>query len=238
MGFVFWVAGVPSVVFFTFLAMIAALLPVVGLSIVAFPVGIILLLNGQTWQGIWVLGAYLLVVQNIDVLLRPRLVPKGAYLSPPLLLLGVFGGIQLLGPVGALYGPVVMVLLVTSISVYTKYMLRTDIQPYLDANGKLDLQKLGLEPDADDDDDQSEKKPGWFEKAANTVVGHLLDRSAPSDDDDRPDDGDKPDADQADEPDKPDNAGKPDDTGKSDDADEDDSGAPAVDDEQASDSQA
>lgn len=179
MGFVYWVAGVPSVLFFTLLSMIAALLPVVGLAIVAWPIGLILILNGQVWQGIWVFAAHILVVQNLDVVLRPRLVPKGAYLNPALLLLGVFGGINLLGPIGALYGPVIMVLLVTSISVYSKYMLRTNLEPFLDANGKLDMKKLGLESS-----DDETKKSGWFEKAANNVIGHLLKRSGSSDDTD------------------------------------------------------
>ena len=176
MGIVLWIAGVPSVFFFTLLSMFAALLPVVGLSIIAWPIGIILLLNGQTWQGIWVLGAYLIVVANIDVVLRPRLVPEGAYLNPALLLIGVFGGINLLGPVGLLYGPVIMVLLVTSISVYTKYILRSDLQPYLDADGRLDMQKLGLEP-PDDEADDANKDQNWLQKAANGAVGFLLRRS-------------------------------------------------------------
>ncbi len=176
MGLVLWIAGVPSVLFFTLLSMVSALLPVVGLSIVAVPIGVILLLDGQTWQGLWVLGAYLLVVQNIDVVLRPRLVPEGAYLNPALLLLGVFGGINLLGPIGALYGPVVMVLLVTSVSVYSKYMLQTDLQPFLDANGNLDLQKLGLEPD-DDDSPNAAKEHGKVEQAANHLINRLLNHS-------------------------------------------------------------
>ena len=183
MGLVLWIAGVPSVIFFTLLSMIAALLPVVGLSIVAWPIGIILLLNGQTWQGLWVIGAYLLVVSNIDFVLRPRLVPEGAYLNPALLLIGVFGGINLFGPVGLLYGPVIMVLLVTSISVYTKYILRSDLQPYLDADGNLDLEKLGLEP-ADNDADATKKSDGWLEKTANKAVGYLLQRSDSPDDSD------------------------------------------------------
>ena len=186
MGFVLWIAGVPSVIFFTLLSMIAALLPVVGLSIVAWPIGIILLLNGQTWQGIWVIGAYLLVISNIDFVLRPRLVPEGAYLNPALLLIGVFGGINLFGPVGLLYGPVIMVLLVTSISIYTQYILRSDLQPYLDADGKLDLKKLGLES-SDEDTATTEKSDGWFEKMANRAVGYLLKRSDSPDDSDNQD---------------------------------------------------
>ena len=42
--------------------------------------------------GIFVIVAFLLVVANIDTVLRPVLVPKAAYLNPALLMLSVFGG--------------------------------------------------------------------------------------------------------------------------------------------------
>jgi predicted PurR-regulated permease PerM len=74
---------------------------------------------------------FLLMITNIDTILRPRLVPKGAYLNPALVILSVLGGLQLMGLIGALYGPVIMILLVTSIDVYTKYMLRSILYPFL-----------------------------------------------------------------------------------------------------------
>ena len=52
----------------------------VGISFIAWPVGIVLIVSGSTWQGIFVIAAFLLVVANIDTVLRPVLMPKGAYL--------------------------------------------------------------------------------------------------------------------------------------------------------------
>ncbi len=49
----------------------------------------------------------------------------------------------MLGIVGALYGPVVMILLVTSIDVYSKYLLRSDLE-VLEQQGRIDLIELGL----------------------------------------------------------------------------------------------
>jgi hypothetical protein len=51
-----------------------------------------------------------------------------------------------MGIIGALYGPVVMILLVTSIDVYSKYLLRSDLE-ILDQQGRIDLKELGLIPD-------------------------------------------------------------------------------------------
>ena len=50
-----------------------------------------------------------------------------------------------MGLIGVIYGPVIMILLVTSIEVYTKYMLRTDLE-VLAERGDIDLEELGLAP--------------------------------------------------------------------------------------------
>jgi predicted PurR-regulated permease PerM len=146
MGLVFWIAGVPFVMFLTLVSMLLSLVPLIGVSLVAWPVGIFLILSGNTWQGIFVIVAFLIIVANIDAVLRPYLIPKGAQLNPALVILSVLGGLGVLGIVGALYGPVVMILLVTSIDVYTKYLLRSDLEA-LDQQGRIDLKALGLVPE-------------------------------------------------------------------------------------------
>jgi predicted PurR-regulated permease PerM len=147
MGLVFWVAGVPYVMFLTLISMFLSLIPLIGISLVAWPVGIILIASGNLFRGVFVIAVFLIFVAQIDTLLRPRLVPKGAQLNPALVILSVLGGLGILGIVGALYGPVVMILLVTSIDVYSKYLLRSDLE-VLDRQGRIDLQELGLLPDS------------------------------------------------------------------------------------------
>jgi predicted PurR-regulated permease PerM len=146
MGFVFWLAGVPYVMLLTILSMFLSLVPLIGVSLVAWPVGIILIVSGNVFRGVFVIAAFLIFVAQIDTILRPRLVPKGAQLNPALVILSVLGGLGVLGLVGALYGPVVMILLVTSIDVYSKYLLRSDLE-VLDNQGRIDLVELGLMPD-------------------------------------------------------------------------------------------
>ncbi|MGD8586104.1 MAG: AI-2E family transporter [Chloroflexota bacterium] len=144
MGLVLLVAGVPYAFLLAMVSMLLALLPMIGISLIAWPIGILLLLAGQTWQGIFVILAFVIVVANMDTALRPILVPKGAYLNPALVMLSVFGGLSLMGFIGILYGPVIMILLVTSVEVYTKYIMRSDLEPFLAEDGSLDLEKLGL----------------------------------------------------------------------------------------------
>jgi predicted PurR-regulated permease PerM len=59
-----------------------------------------------------------LVVTNIDNFLRPILVPRDARLNSALMLLSVFAGIAMFGPWGIVIGPVLMILIVTTIDVY------------------------------------------------------------------------------------------------------------------------
>jgi predicted PurR-regulated permease PerM len=148
MGLVLWIAGVPFVMFLTLVSMFLSLVPMIGVSLVAWPVGIILILSGNIWQGVFVIVAFVVVVANIDTALRPHLIPKGAQLNPALVILSVLGGLGVMGIIGALYGPVVMILLVTSIEVYTKYMLRSDLE-VLEKQGRIDLKALGLVPEED-----------------------------------------------------------------------------------------
>ncbi len=81
--------------------------------------------------------------------------PKGAQLNPALVIISVLGGLGVLGLVGALYGPVVMILLVTSIDVYSKYLLRSDLE-VLERQGRIDLKELGLMPE----DNQADQNMG------------------------------------------------------------------------------
>jgi predicted PurR-regulated permease PerM len=146
MGLVLWLAGVPYVMFLTLISMFLSLVPLIGVSLVAWPVGIILIISGNVFRGVFIIAAFLIFIAQIDTFLRPRLVPKGAQLNPALVIISVLGGLGVLGIVGALYGPVVMILLVTSIDVYSKYLLRSDLE-ILDQQGRIDLVVLGLKSD-------------------------------------------------------------------------------------------
>jgi predicted PurR-regulated permease PerM len=61
---------------------------------------------------------HVIVVTNIDNFLRPILVPKQARLDAALMLLAVFAGIAMFGAWGIVIGPVLMIVIVTTISVY------------------------------------------------------------------------------------------------------------------------
>ena len=105
--------------FFIFAMLLTALsiIPLGG-GIVTMPFGIGMALLGNVAGGVFVFLFHLIVVTNIDNVLRPILVPRDARLNPALMLLAVFAGVAMFGFWGIVIGPVLMILIVTTIEVY------------------------------------------------------------------------------------------------------------------------
>ena len=121
MGVFYRLAGVPFAMFWTLLSMAFAVLPVVGISFIVLPMALIFLITGNPTSAIIVLIGFFVFVNPLDILLRPRLVSKEAYLNFTLMLLALFGGIQLAGLLGMIYGPVIMLLFLTSLDIYSQF---------------------------------------------------------------------------------------------------------------------
>ena len=105
--------------FFIFAILLTALsiIPLGG-GIVTIPFGIGMMFYGNIVGGAFVVLWHLIVVTNIDNFLRPILVPRDARLNSALMLLSVFSGIAMFGPWGIVIGPVLMILIVTTVDVY------------------------------------------------------------------------------------------------------------------------
>ena len=105
--------------FFIFAILLTALSVIpLGGGIVTIPFGIGMILFGNVFGGLFVILFHIFAVTNIDNFLRPILVPREARLDPALMLLAVFSGIALFGFWGIIIGPVLMIVIVTTISVY------------------------------------------------------------------------------------------------------------------------
>jgi predicted PurR-regulated permease PerM len=109
------IAGVPNVAFFGFLTFFAAFVPSIGTAVVALPLAIILLLVGDTWQGIFLAAWALGVVGLVDNLLKPLLMRGGMHLHGVVIFFSLLGGILVLGAIGLLVGPLAVTFLLTMI---------------------------------------------------------------------------------------------------------------------------
>lgn len=126
MGFFFWLAGVEATLLITLVAIMFALLPVVGISYLTILAAIIFVIQGNYSSALIVLFGFYGVVNWIDIFLRPKLVSKEAYMSFALVLLGIFGGLYWAGILGLIYGPVLMILFVTTVEIYVTEYARDD----------------------------------------------------------------------------------------------------------------
>ncbi len=105
--------------FFIFAIFLTALSVIpLGSGIVTIPFGIGLMLFGNVFGGVFVVLFHIIVITNVDNFLRPILVPQEARLDPAVMLLSVFSGIAMFGFFGIILGPVLMIVIVTTISVY------------------------------------------------------------------------------------------------------------------------
>jgi predicted PurR-regulated permease PerM len=126
MGVFFWIAGLPYVLMLTILSMLLAMIPLVGISWLAIAVALLAFLGGNHVQAIIVLVGFYGVVNWIDLWLRPRLLSEEASIPLALFLLSIFGGLAWAGVMGLFYGPVIMLLLVTTAQIYAEQYAQED----------------------------------------------------------------------------------------------------------------
>lgn len=119
MGYFF--AGVDNLFFLTVLTMFMSMVPFVGGAAVWVPVCCWLyFMNGETTSAI-VLALFCLTVVNMaDNLVKPYVLHGHSNLHPLLALLSVIGGVQVLGPIGILVGPMLVAFLQALLNMLNK----------------------------------------------------------------------------------------------------------------------
>lgn len=125
-GFVFF--GVPRAAFWGTIAILAAILPVVGPAIIWLPASLYLFFLGQNLMALGMLFWGVAVIGTIDNILKPLLM-KGARQTPVVFtLFAIMGGINYFGMVGFILGPLILSFLLSVLSIYRKTILRPVVE--------------------------------------------------------------------------------------------------------------
>ncbi|WP_331235674.1 AI-2E family transporter [Natronorarus salvus] len=111
-------AGVPNVVFWTFVMIVLALLPLIGAFIIWGPAAIYLVAVDQVVPGVALAVYGIVVVSMIDNYARPIVIDREAHLNPGVILVGVFGGVYTLGFTGLFIGPIVIGVLAATLATF------------------------------------------------------------------------------------------------------------------------
>jgi predicted PurR-regulated permease PerM len=120
------IAGMSDLFFFFWMLLTVMSIIPLGAGIITIPIGIIMILTGNVAGGVLVIANHLIVVTNIDNILRPQLVPQSARLDPALMILAVFAGMGLFGFIGIVIGPVIMVILATTLQLFLEIIKDTN----------------------------------------------------------------------------------------------------------------
>jgi predicted PurR-regulated permease PerM len=119
--FTLWIIGFNNLFLWFVIFTLFSLIPL-GSGIIYMPIGIILLLTGSVWQGLFILAVQVVVLNNIDGILRQRLTPKSSKMPGVLIVVSSFAGIAYFGIVGVVYGPIIMGLIYASVDIYDRYL--------------------------------------------------------------------------------------------------------------------
>jgi predicted PurR-regulated permease PerM len=108
-----------SAVFWGVLTAFCALIPVVGSTIITVPIAIYLYFKASLWKCI-VVVVMAVVIGTLDNFLKPMLMRGSLRIHSIWLMLSILGGISAFGPMGLLYGPMVLTLLGTFLAIFLR----------------------------------------------------------------------------------------------------------------------
>ncbi len=123
-GVGFYTFGIPNAAFWGIVAGIVGAIPGLGTPFVIIPAAIFLFLQGSTLSavGLLVLGA--LIMGFVDNLLATYILGKGFDVPPLFALFSILGGVVFFGPLGLIFGPIVLSLFIATIHIYKILCLR------------------------------------------------------------------------------------------------------------------
>lgn len=109
---IFYIAQVPSPLFWGLMVFLLSIIPAVGANAVLLPIGFIKLFFGPLWQGLFIILSSIIIISFIDYVLRPKLIGKNTSLHPLIILFATLGGLLTLGLVGFVLGPIIAALFI------------------------------------------------------------------------------------------------------------------------------
>ena len=115
---IYWLFGIQQVAFWAFMTAVAGLIPVIGSVIISLPLGLSIIAVGGLWQGIGLILCGLLIIANVDNLLRIILNRKMTNTHPLIVIFGVLMGIPFFGFWGIIFGPLLISMFLLLIKIY------------------------------------------------------------------------------------------------------------------------
>jgi predicted PurR-regulated permease PerM len=119
-GATLFIFGVPDAMFWTIVAFFMAFIPVLGTPLVWGPAAIYQFAQGHNGQGIGILLVGVIVIINVDNLLRIWLAKYMGNIHPWVTLVGLTLGVEIFGIVGLVIGPLLLSYLIVLMDVFAR----------------------------------------------------------------------------------------------------------------------
>ncbi len=125
-GLGFWLAGFSNALFWGVVTMVFAILPVVGSGLVWGPGALALLFDHRYGAAIGLALWGVIVVGNVDYVIRPMVFRRWANIHPLVTLVGALAGVPYFGILGLLIGPLALSYFFELVKMYREEYLRAD----------------------------------------------------------------------------------------------------------------
>nr|WP_294895955.1 AI-2E family transporter [uncultured Pedobacter sp.] len=114
----FFIVGIDDAVFWGIIAFFLSFMPVIGAPLITGPAALVMFMNGHNGQGMFITLFTLLVIINIDNVIRFMINKKLADTHPIITVIGVILGLPLFGFVGLVFGPLLLLWFIHLIKIY------------------------------------------------------------------------------------------------------------------------
>jgi len=115
-GFV--VTGVPQPILWTIATILSSFVPTIGTSLIIIP-AIFYLLFFKSLAAALILAIWYVVAHiSVDNIIAPEIIGRQTQMHPLLVLLSIFGGLEVFGVMGFLFGPIIMAIFIAILEAY------------------------------------------------------------------------------------------------------------------------
>jgi predicted PurR-regulated permease PerM len=119
----FFIFNLPGAYLWGFTGSLMAFVPLIGISSIWVSTVIILLVGGQFWVALGVLGCGLFI-STIDNFIRPLVQKKVGSIHPLVSILGIFIGISLFGLLGIVIGPLMLTYFLLTVRMFKEEYIK------------------------------------------------------------------------------------------------------------------
>ncbi|MDR0706274.1 MAG: AI-2E family transporter [Treponema sp.] len=117
-GVIFTIFKIQGALVFATLVFVCSFIPLVGCSLVWWPLGILILLSGDIVQGIAFILSSMVFISTIDNFLRPIFLQDRIKLHPLVIFFAIMGGVGAFGLNGLILGPMIVILFLTVLDMF------------------------------------------------------------------------------------------------------------------------